>query len=105
MNHRIVLDVAVIADLNAIDVSPHHGIVPDAGVIAQSHIAQHDRAARDVNSFPKSGLFTQIRLKLLLRFVHAYQFSCGRQTFSTYLPKISVSTFTASPTFRSRNAV
>src|SRR5439155_6113145 len=103
--HRIILDVAVIPDLDPIDVSAHHRVVPDARIIAQSHIAQDDRAARDVNSFPKSRLFAQIRLKLILRLVHLYQLCCGRINFSTYLPKISVSRFTASPTFRSRSPV
>src|SRR2546430_14526869 len=106
MNHSIVLDIAMMADLDPVDVSAHHGVVPNAGMIAQSHIAQDDRAARDVDPLPKSWLFAQVGLKLVLRFVHAFQGSCGaRVNFSTYLPIISVSTFTASPTFRSRNAV
>src|SRR3954470_15025055 len=103
MNHRVVLDIAMMPDLDSVDVSPDHGVVPDARIIAQSHIAEHDRAARNVNAFPKSRLFAQIGLKLLLRFLH--HSLAGRTNFSTYLPRISVSKFTASPILRSRNAV
>ena len=66
MNDGVVLDVAVVADDDAVDVAAQDGVVPDAGAVAQGDIAHHHRAARDINIFAQDGLFAQERVELFV---------------------------------------
>ena len=56
MQDGVVLDVRVVADDDAVDVAPEHGVAPDARVIAQGHIAQHDGALGDIDAFAEGRL-------------------------------------------------
>ena len=65
MQDRVVLDVRVVADGDAVDVAPQHRVAPDAGIITQGHIAQHHRALGDIDAFAKGRLLEQERVELL----------------------------------------
>src|SRR6266567_5961536 len=70
MQNRIVLNVGVIADNNAVNVASEHCVVPNARTIAQSHIPQNDCARGDVNASTERRLSAQEFVQLLVEFVH-----------------------------------
>lgn len=71
MQDGIVLNIGMVADDNPVDIAAHHGVVPDAGMIAQSDIAHHHGAFGDIDVFAQSRLFAQKCFELLNKFSHA----------------------------------
>ena len=51
MQHRIVLNVRVVANGDPVNVATDHRIIPDAGVFSDSHIAEND-CPRRLRSVP-----------------------------------------------------
>jgi len=68
MKDGVVLDVGVVSDNDAVDVAAQDGVIPNAGVIAESDVAENDGAARDVNAFAKRRLAAQEGVELLSKF-------------------------------------
>ena len=71
VKNGIVLNVGEFADANLIDVSAQDGVVPNAGAIAQSHVADDNGSPRDINIFADSRFSFQECLKLLFHIAHA----------------------------------
>ena len=57
MQHRVVLNIAVMPHHDAIDIAAQHRVIPDARIISQSDIPQHRRAARDINALAQFSVF------------------------------------------------
>jgi hypothetical protein len=70
MQHGIVLNITAFADDNAIDVAANHRVIPNARIIAERHVTEHDCAARDVNIFAERRFFSEKCFKLLNEFGH-----------------------------------
>ena len=70
MEDGIVLDVAVVADDDAVDVGSRDGVVPDAGMIAHGDIAQNDSAFRNIHPIAEGRLLVEKSLELSFQFVH-----------------------------------
>ena len=66
MNHGVVLNIAVMADDNAVDVATQNGVVPDAGMVAERDIADDDAGAGDINVLANRWFFAQKCIELLL---------------------------------------
>src|SRR5260221_7902489 len=110
MNDGVVLYVGMVADLDVVDVAPQYGVVPNAGMIPERYIAHNHGPTRNVRCLAKGRLFAQELVQLLIQSLHDQKFFEDWLRFpvrnlSTYLPRMSVSRFTASPTLRSRKAV
>jgi hypothetical protein len=54
----VVLDIRMVSDDNAVEVTPEHGVAPDAGVLTERHVAEQNRAPSDINAFAQ-GWFLQ----------------------------------------------
>ena len=67
VKHGVILHVAVVADDDAVDVAPDDGVVPDAGAIADFHIADHHGAPGDVNAFTEPWFLPEKLIQLLLK--------------------------------------
>jgi hypothetical protein len=52
MHGAVVLDIGVGPNPDGVHVSPEHGAIPDAGAIADFHIADDDRGRRDEDVLP-----------------------------------------------------
>jgi len=65
VEHGVVLDVGVVADDDAVDVTTDDGVIPNTGLVTQGHVPQHRRAMGDINSLAERRLFSQERIKLL----------------------------------------
>ena len=59
MKDRVVLDIAVVANDDAVDVAAQDGVIPNAGAVAQGDVAHHYRAARDVDAFANDRFLAQ----------------------------------------------
>ena len=64
MQDGIVLDVCMVADNNAVEVTPEHGVVPDAGVMTERDVAQHHRAPGNINAFAQGWLLQKESVEL-----------------------------------------
>ena len=71
MQHRVVLNVAMVADDDAIDVTPQHRAIPDAAVRAQRHVADHGGGLGDKNFFAQLRLAAEKGVELRIKFGHA----------------------------------
>ena len=60
----VVLDVRVVADDDAIEVTTEHGVAPDAGVMPERHVAQHHHTPGDINAFAKGWFLEQEPVEL-----------------------------------------
>jgi hypothetical protein len=49
MEHRVVLHIAVVADDDAVDVSPEHRPIPDAAVVPECDVPDHHRGPSQVD--------------------------------------------------------
>ena len=65
-------------DDNPIDVATNDRVVPDTGVIADGHIAQHRGAARYIYPLAQGGFFAEEPIELLVKRVHARR-SCSME--------------------------
>ncbi len=70
VQHRVVLNVRIVADHNAIDVAAEDGVVPNAGVRAEGNIAENNGGAGDVNIRTERGLLAEKCIKLMCEFGH-----------------------------------
>lgn len=70
VEHGVVLDVGVVADDDAVDVTAGNGVVPDAGVVAEGDVTEDNSAFGDVNVFAEGWFFVEEGLKLFEEFVH-----------------------------------
>lgn len=70
VNHGVVLDVRVIADDDAVDVTPQHGSVPDARVIAEGDVADHRGAAGDEDPLAEPRGLAQELVQLAAQVIH-----------------------------------
>ena len=70
VQHGIVLDVRVVPDNDAIDVAPQDCVIPNAGMIAESNVADNHRAARNINVAADGRLSPQKRFQLPRHFRH-----------------------------------
>ena len=61
MAHRKVLDIAAVADDDAIDVAAQHGIAPDRRIAADLHVADDLRRIVDVAGFAELGKGVELR--------------------------------------------
>jgi hypothetical protein len=64
----IVLDIAVMADDDAVDISPGHGVIPDAGVIAHGNITQHHGSFGNIHPIAQGRFFAEESLELFFQF-------------------------------------
>jgi hypothetical protein len=56
MQHRAVLDVGSGTDGDGVVVAAHHGVPPDAGLVAEDHVADHRGIGGDPRVTPEDGL-------------------------------------------------
>jgi hypothetical protein len=63
MAHRKVLDIAAVADDDAIDVAAQHGIAPDRRIAADLYVADELRRIMDVAGFAEFGKAVEVRVK------------------------------------------
>ena len=71
VQHRVVLDVGVMPDDDAVDVATQHRVIPNAGVIAERHVAHDHRRARDIHAATERRFFAEERVELLSEITHA----------------------------------
>src|SRR5262245_19225419 len=72
MQHRVVLNVRVVPDRDAVDVAPNDGVVPDARIISQSNVAEHNRSFCDVHAFAEFRLSAEESVQLSFELIHRW---------------------------------
>src|ERR1035441_9869426 len=72
MQHGVVLNIGMVANGDAVDVAPEHGIAPNAGVILQGHIAQNDSSPGDIDSLAERWFLAQKLAELLVDRIHGW---------------------------------
>src|SRR5439155_14925914 len=72
MDDGIVLDIGVMADGDAVNVTPHDGVVPHTGMIANRNVSQHHGAASDINVFAEDWFSAQEFFELSSHVYHGF---------------------------------
>src|SRR4051812_41625688 len=70
MNDGVVLNISMVADDDAVDVAAKHGVIPNAGMIAEGDVAEDGCAASDEDAFAEFGLLAEEAVELFLQFSH-----------------------------------
>jgi len=70
VQHRVVLDVGMVAHDDAVDVPAQNGVVPNTRISSQPDITQHHGAVGDVNSRSEARPFPQEGRELSFQFAH-----------------------------------
>ena len=77
MQDGVILDVGMVADGDAINVSARDGVIPNTGVIAHGHVAENHRAFGNIHPIAQRWLFAQKNLELLFQFHGVVVAKCG----------------------------
>src|SRR5207249_788869 len=72
MDDGIVLDIGVMADGDAVYVTPHDGVVPHAGIISDSDVSQDHGAVSDINPFAEGRFSAQEFFELSSHVDHVF---------------------------------
>jgi len=65
MEHSIVLNVCGMADDNFVDVTTNYGVIPNAGVVANGHVAYDHCAFCNVDILPQGWFLAEMGIELL----------------------------------------
>jgi len=89
MQHRIVLDVRMMANHDAVDVAAQNDVVPNARMVADLHVAKNDGGLSEVNAPAESWFLPEEGVQLFFQFTHGLVVPIRRGLKNKKPPRIS----------------
>ena len=84
MQNRVVLDIGVMPDRDAINVPARHSAIPNARIIADCYMSKYCSAFGDEHTFPEGGFLSKKSDELFFEFIHKFTVYSKRQIGNSF---------------------